>query len=126
MKVTRFYTGDDNRSHFEDLDVPLGDTSARGNRSHVIDVTGLMFRQSDGNSHFLELHPAPRRQFILCMTGVVEIELGNGEKRQFGPGDVYLADDLTGEGHIHREISGPLLHAWVHLPNDVDVSKWRS
>jgi hypothetical protein len=124
LKVTRFYTGDDNRSHFEDLDVPMNDLT-RGWRSDVIDVTGLMFRQSDGTSHFLELHPAPRRQFILCMAGIVEIELGDGEKRQFGPGDVYLADDLTGEGHIHREIEGPLTHAWVHLPDDFDLAPWR-
>ena len=124
MKVTRFYTGDDNRSHFEDLDVPMSNLT-RGFRSDVIDVTGLMFRASEGDSHFLELHPAPRRQFILCMAGVVEIELGNGEKRRFGPGDVYLADDLTGEGHIHREIEGPLLHAWVHLPAEFDLDAWR-
>jgi hypothetical protein len=124
LKVTRFYTGDDNRSHFEELEVPMNDLT-RGMRSDVIGVTGLMFRQSDGTAHFLDLHPAPRRQFILCMEGIVEIELGDGEKRRFGPGDVYLADDLTGEGHIHREIQGPLTHAWVHLPEEFDLSPWR-
>jgi hypothetical protein len=123
MKVTRFYTGEDGRSHFEDLDIPLAES--RGMRSDPIDVNGLMFRLSQGDSHFLDLHPAPRRQLILCMTGVVEIELGDGEKRQFGPGDVYFADDLTGEGHRHREISGPLTHAWVFLPEDFDASQWR-
>jgi len=123
MKVTRFYTGEDGRSHFEELDIPLAES--RGMRSDPIDVTGLMFRLSQGDSHFLDLHPAPRRQLILCMTGVVEIELGDGEKRQFGPGDVYFADDLTGEGHRHREISGPLSHAWVFLPEDFDAAQWR-
>jgi hypothetical protein len=56
---------------------------------------------------------------------VVEIECGDGDKRRFGPGDVYLADDLTGEGHRHREISGPLCHAWVFLPADMDLDRWR-
>lgn len=124
MKVTRFYTGDDGHSHFEDLEIPW--TETRGRRSPDIDVTGLMFRESDGNSHYLELHPAPRRQLILCMAGIVEIELGDGEKRQFGPGDVYFADDLTGEGHRHREIQGPLSHAWVFLPEDFDPAQWRT
>lgn len=125
MKVTRFYTGDDNRSHFEDLEIAV-EQAATGRRSAPFNVTGMLFRQSAGDAHFLELHPAPRRQLILCMAGVVEIELGNGEKRRFGPGDVYLADDLTGEGHRHREISGPVSHAWVFLPVDFDLGGWRS
>lgn len=124
MKVTRFYTGDDNRSHFQDLEIPTPDIVRNSHRSEALPVNGMLIRESAGDAHFLELHPAPRRQFILCLTGIVEIELGNGEKRQFGPGDVYLADDLTGEGHIHREIQGPLLHAWVFLPEDYDLSAW--
>jgi len=123
MRVTRFYTGDDGRSHFEDLEIPL--TEQRGRRSDAIEVTGLLFRESDADAHFLELHPAPRRQLILCMSGVVEIELGDGEKRRFGPGDVYFADDLTGEGHRHREISGPVKHAWVFLPDGFEAAEWR-
>ena len=103
MKVTRFYTGEDNLSHFEDLEVPALPTE-RGNRSDVYPASGIMFRESDGDAHFLELHPAPRRQFILCLTGVVEIELGDGEKRRFGPGDVYLADRPDGRGpHPSRD-----------------------
>ena len=39
--------------------------------------------------------------------------------------DVYFADDLTGEGHRHREIEGPLVHAWVFLPEDIDPAQWR-
>ena len=125
MKVTRFYTGDDGRSQFEDLEIPVADLQ-RGRRSDAIEVTGMLFRESDGDAHFLALHPAPRRQLILCMAGIVEIELGDGEKRQFGPGDVYFADDLTGEGHRHREIQGPLVHAWVFLPEDFDAAQWRA
>jgi hypothetical protein len=125
MKVTRFYTGDDGRTHFEDLEIPTP-AAVRGRRSEPFDVTGMLIRESDGDAHFLELHPAPQRQLILCLRGVVEIECGDGEKRRFRPGDVYLADDLTGEGHIHREIEGPLTHAWVFLPPDMDLSGWRA
>lgn len=123
MKITRFYTGDDGRSHFEDLEVPMEEQ--RGRRSDPFPVTGMLFRESNADAHFLELHPAPRRQLILCLGGVVEIELSTGEKRQFGPGDVYFADDLTGEGHRHREISGPVSHAWTFLPDDFDPAIWR-
>ena len=126
MKVTRFYTGEDNRSHFEDLELPLAATPGRlGTRSDSFEVTGMLMRESDGDAHFIELHPAPRRQLIFCLAGEVEVELGDGEKRRFKAGDVYLADDLTGEGHRHREISGPVRHAWVFLPDDFDPAAWR-
>ena len=123
MRVTRFYTGEDNRSHFEDLDIPLSEVRGRL-MSETLGVTGLIFRESSGDLN-IDLHVAPRRQLILCLAGEVEIELGNGEVRRFVPGDVYLADDLTGEGHIHREVGGPLRHAWVFLPPDLDLSPWR-
>jgi hypothetical protein len=125
MKVTRMYTGEDGRSHFEELDVPMQAMRA-GARSDALTVGGMLFRESAGDDHYLELHVAPRRQLILCMSGVVEIEMGDGTARRFGPGDVYFADDLTGEGHRHREISGPVRHAWVFIPDDFDAVAWRS
>jgi hypothetical protein len=123
MKITRMYTGEDSRTHFEDLDVPM-QAARNGRRSDALEVTGMLFRESAGDDHYLELHPAPRRQLILCLSGEVEIECGDGDKRLFGPGDLYLADDLTGEGHVHREISGPVKHAWVFLPPEMDLSAW--
>jgi hypothetical protein len=122
VQCTRFFTGPDNRTHFEDLDIRVDD---RG-RSAFFDTTTTMVRESDGTQHFLELHPAPRRQLIFCLAGIVEIESGDGTKRRFGPGDIYMADDLTGEGHSHREIEGPLVHVWVGLPDDFDVKPWGS
>jgi hypothetical protein len=122
VKVTRFYTGSDNRTHFEDLEIPM---DGRG-RSEFFETTTTMVRRSDGTQHYLELHVAPRRQLIFCLAGVVEIESGDGTKRRFGPGDIYMADDLTGEGHSHREIEGPLVHAWVGVPDDFDAARWGS
>jgi hypothetical protein len=34
----------------------------------------------------------------------MEIETGLGEKRVLGPGDVLVAEDLTGKGHITRSV----------------------
>jgi hypothetical protein len=95
-------------------------------RSDFFETTTAMVRESDGSRHYLELHVAPRRQLILCLSGIVEIEAGDGTTRRFGQGDVYMADDLTGEGHRHREIEAPLLHVWVGLPEDFDVRQWGS
>ncbi|MGH7795502.1 MAG: hypothetical protein ACREQ2_11485 [Candidatus Binatia bacterium] len=50
----------------------------------------------------LDLHPAPRRQYLVTMPGSWEIEASNGVKRVFKAGDARLADDTIGEGHSSR------------------------
>ncbi|HEY91073.1 MAG TPA: hypothetical protein G4O07_04485 [Dehalococcoidia bacterium] len=35
----------------------------------------------------------------------MEIETGDGTVRRFGPGDIMLAEDITGRGHISRAVN---------------------
>ncbi len=51
---------------------------------------------------FFDWHPAPCRQFIFVLRGVLEVEVSDGEKRMFKPGDFLLVEDTTGSGHITR------------------------
>lgn len=46
----------------------------------------------------------PRRQYTITLAGEAEIEIGDGTVKRIGPGDVLLADDLTGQGHITRVV----------------------
>jgi uncharacterized cupin superfamily protein len=114
MKLTRIYTGPDNESHFEELEVdfkPMGDTEASATR----EATGVIFRRAPA-SHFSSYHPAPRRQYVITLSGQVEIETGDGTVKRFGPGDVMLADDTTGRGHITRVVGGqPRLYVMIPL-----------
>jgi len=48
----------------------------------------------------MDWHHAPRRQFVITLSGEMEITVGDGTKRHFGPGDVLFAQDLTGHGHV--------------------------
>lgn len=123
MKVTRIYTGEDNCSHFEDLDIPLG-PAAYGSESALVPSSGVIFRENPVGAS-LDFHTAPRRQFAITIHGVGEIECGDGSRRRFGPGDIMLADDTTGQGHITREIQGPRRTIFIPLPQDLDVSVWR-
>lgn len=123
MKVTRIYTGADNRSHFEDLDIPLG-PAGYGSETQFIPSLGVAFRENRVGD-FLDFHPAPSRQLVVTVFGVGEIECGDGARRRFGPGDIMLADDTTGHGHITREIEGPRRAIFIRLPDDLDVSVWR-
>ena len=98
MNVVRIYTGADNQTHFQDVDVDTFATlSARVGEGQV------RVNQGPARSN-LDFHNAPRRQYVVVMSGVMEIEIGDGSKRQFVPGDVLIAEDLTGKGHITRGV----------------------
>lgn len=103
MKITRVYSGDDGESHFEDLEIELIDRGDIGRLSKRMNATSILFRENDG-AYNLDFHCAPRRQFVINLTGMVELETGDGSTRRLGPGDVLLAEDTTGHGHISRAI----------------------
>ncbi len=105
MKITRIYTGADNKSHFEDIEVPLKDGGKAGFMSDLQKATGVVFRETGGNYDF-DFHNAPRRQYVVNLEGEVEIEIGDGTKRILRSGDILLAEDTTGQGHISRAVGG--------------------
>jgi hypothetical protein len=52
----------------------------------------------------------------VALSGSWEIEAANGVVRKFKAGDVMLADDTTGEGHISRVIGNePFIFMTVPL-----------
>jgi uncharacterized cupin superfamily protein len=105
MKIPRLYTGTDGQSHFEEVEVEVGKIQAG---------EGIIFRQAPPG-HVQNWHPAPRRQYVVTLSGQGEIEIGDGTKRRFGPGDIMLADDTTGRGHITRVV-GNQPRLYVAIP----------
>jgi len=49
MRITRIYTGEDNQSHFEDININLKDGGKGGFMSELIKATGIVFRETDGS-----------------------------------------------------------------------------
>jgi quercetin dioxygenase-like cupin family protein len=47
-------------------------------------------------------HPAPARQWVVMVRGMVEAATSDGEVRRFGPGMAVLLEDTTGAGHRTR------------------------
>ena len=105
MTVVRIYTGPDNRSHFEDVQISLKNTGKVGFISELMQATGIVFRETGGDYNY-DFHTAPRRQYVVNLEGEVEIEVGDGTKRILHSGDVLLAEDTTGQGHISRAVAG--------------------
>ena len=63
------------------------------------------------------LHPAPAKQFVMVLTGLMEVESGDGERRQFLPGSVLLVTDTQGSGHRTSVLGDQdVFLAWVPIP----------
>lgn len=103
MQITRLYTGEDGESHFEDIEIPLKQAGNIGRLSELEEATGIIFRET-GPDYDYNWHNAPRRQYIIMLDGAVDVEIGNGTVRRFSTGDVLLAEDTTGRGHISRAV----------------------
>jgi len=52
-----------------------------------------------------EPHPAPSRQLMILIRGELEVTVSNNSKKIFKPGDIALAEDISGEGHATRNLS---------------------
>ena len=112
MKVTSLYTGPDGESHFKDIEFPLTKGVAR-RLTELMKATGICFGEVDGD-YKRDWHNASCREYVITLEGVWEIEIGDGTKRQFGPGDIVLTEDTTGRGHLSRAVQ-PQKRICVHL-----------
>jgi len=101
--VTRIFTGPDGQTHAEQIEVKLAPGSGSGELSEMAKVTGLQFRRQAPN-YFQDWHPAPRRQYVITLSGRGEVELAGGKKIPLNPGHILLAEDVTGKGHISRGV----------------------
>ena len=112
MGTYRLYTGDDGESHIETIDLSEAPDWTAGR-----DTTRISFRE-DPVGRFVDWHPAPRRQFVIILSGQLEIGLSDGSKHRFGPGDARLVEDTTGKGHttaVHGD--EPCVTATIPLAN---------
>ena len=100
MQIIRLNTGDDGEAHLEDLTPDQ--------------LAEIVSRVGDGpielghhsTPFFEDFHPARRHQYSVMLAGVIEFETGDGSTRRLGPGDVLVAQDVTGRGHIRRGLGG--------------------
>src|SRR5690348_8589170 len=106
--IVRIYTGQDGQTHFEDLPMPSEES-----RNIALQAGANLSFRSFPADYFSDWHTAPRRQYIFILAGQMEIGIGDGTTRRFGPGDVVLADDLTGQGHTMRSVGVPRISATV-------------
>lgn len=118
-KIWRVYSGSDGQSHLAEVELamqPFADTEgAHGKATSMQSASGITFRVSPPG-YALSWHCAPRRQYSISLSGHAEIEVEDGTVARLGPGDVVLAEDLTGQGHVTRVVGDqPRFSALVPL-----------
>ena len=96
--MTRLFTGPDNLTHSEEVAIDFP-----GGVSKLLPIaSGELHLAAPGN--VIDWHRAPRRQYVITLTGHAELEVAGGKKIAVGPGHVDLVEDVTGKGHITKVI----------------------
>jgi len=109
VAYVRLYADEDGHSRFEDVRLggePRGveESELRAAFSEPFEAQYAMFRHVVSEASADHPHNAPRRQFIIQLTGRCEIETSDGDRRRLGPGSVLLVEDVDGLGHITRRL----------------------
>jgi len=123
LRYAVIYSDPEGRTHFRDEfflweKVPSEKAQSSDPKTPVM-LTPIVDAQKLG---FLTLprgyssvwHPAPGKRFVVVLSGLVELEVGSGERRKLGAGDVVLVTDVQGRGHITRVLGKQdVIIAWV-------------
>jgi quercetin dioxygenase-like cupin family protein len=117
MAIFRVFTGADQRSHFEDITPRLQDQGDRSHTGELLPGSGILVRRFEaGRTN--DWHHAPGRYAVFTLEGAVDIEIGDGSVRRLGVGDILIAEDLSGQGHVTREVGpGDRISVFVPLPS---------
>ena len=104
MQYTRLYADDAGESHFEDVDVEFekmdyAPPSPPMALSEMMKATqtGFLLGALDWKGEVW--HPVPVRQFMVAVAGQFAATVSDGSTRDFGIGEVMLAEDTQGKGH---------------------------
>ena len=116
MRIHNIYADASGETHFRDIEVEWVDEVRGGKLSKRFPATGIIFRQT-GSDYDLNWHSAPRRQYIINLDAGVKMTASDGETRVIGAGEVLLAEDTTGKGHLSQAINKQLRHS-IYVPID--------
>jgi quercetin dioxygenase-like cupin family protein len=116
IRLIRLFTDDDGQSHFAAGKVEWRQSVGPNAVSASETAQSISFEETAAGSS-LDWHDAPRRQYVITLSGRLEFESRTGTKQIVEPGDVLLAEDTTGGGHRWRLVDDqPWRRVYVHVP----------
>ena len=117
IRLVRLSTGADGQSHVSEERVDLA-AAGRDLASPWRPATQVRFEETPAHSA-LDWHDAPRRQYVITLSGVLRFTTRGGATFTLGPGDVLLAEDTAGGGHRWELIDDePWRRVYVELDPD--------
>lgn len=123
MNILRIYSDADGIARVERRAVPL-ERDGQGRATSAAFAARQFFFRETPPGHVHGQHRAPQRQLIFVTSGKGAIELADGSRWPFGPGDLIFAENTTGQGHVTRTLEG--VRGFVHLsvPEDFVITDW--
>jgi hypothetical protein len=117
MKYVRLVADKSGKTYFEDATLQLDEADYRPPApmvyvSHAFQTDGVQFIRLPSGWTADAIH-VPKKQFMLCLRGQLEIVASGGDKRSFGPGDCILMEDVEGDGHKSSAKGGEFVAAVV-------------
>ncbi|MDP1604700.1 MAG: hypothetical protein Q8M03_15715 [Legionella sp.] len=101
LSYTVLFTGKDGGSYFKKATTPLSPAKV-GLTSMPVPTKKVFFGKS---GDFQDWHNAPEPLYIIVLSGVMQIETSKSVVKNFKAGEILLAKDLTGKGHITRALN---------------------
>jgi hypothetical protein len=102
VMINRLYTGPDGQTYAEEIEAKF--TAGDGLAGYkLLANSGAELRRAPPG-RVADWHTAPRRQYVITLSGHGELEVAGGKKIQVGPGSINLVEDVTGKGHITRTV----------------------
>jgi hypothetical protein len=99
-KLKRIYKGQDDKAYFTEFSELFATVLDEWGAPHAINGFRLLCWENGS----MDWHPCVTNQFAIALAGEMEMEVGGGGGaiEVFHAGDVCLAEDRTGQGHIGR------------------------
>ena len=106
MKYARIAADKNGETHFEDATLKLDEYDYRPPApmlfvSQAFETDGVQFiRLPKGWA--ADSIQVPKKQFLICLKGQLEVTASDGKTQTFGPGDTVLMEDVDSKGHRSR------------------------
>ena len=117
LKHIRMYNDQTGESHLETIEIPQSPANAAPPAPllhlSTYQLASRCVFYSAQPGWFGDWHPAPTRQFMVLLSGKVDVETSDGSTVNLVPGDIILVEDTWGKGHRSRNVSDTDFHFFV-------------
>lgn len=117
LKYTRCISDSSGESHLEEVEVKQSLAEAAPPAPPLLVSVFKPASQwgffSAPEGWFGDWHPAPARQFMILLSGELDVMTSDGGVYKMRPGAIILLEDVWGKGHMSRNVGGSVCHFFV-------------